>query len=437
MGRGMKKLLFLLAFLLSTVLAAPRLVVQPEDGLKPLLDLIASAREEILVKMYLWTPSRLDVAEALGQAVARGVRVRVLLEREPSGGRVDLTVFQALKDQGVEVRLTTPFRFVFVHEKSLVVDRKRAWVGTMNLTGSAFTANREYALILDDPKQVAEVVRVFEADWEGKRLDLSQALLVWAPSRTLGGVKEGNARETLLGLIQGAKREILLEHQAMADPQVVAALKEALGRGVRVRLVGSPREPGDTYFLAGAEELGQAGAEVRFLPDPYVHAKALVVDGEVALVGSMNLSANSLNANRELAVRFTRQEAPEAFSRLLATMEKDFQAGLPENPFALPPLEGVIPWQEAPKHFGRIATVEGVIQQVEDRGTVAFLRFGPGESDLRLVVFPRNYGLFQQPFPQSYLGKKVRARGRIVLYAGYYEIVLEDPSALEVLDGSP
>lgn len=429
--------LFLLLFLLLTALAAPKLVVEPDDGVKPLLDLIASAREEILVKMYLWTPSRLDVVEALGEAVARGVKVRVLLEREPAGGRVDLTVFQALKERGVDVKLTTPFRFVFVHEKSLVVDRKRAWVGTMNLTGSSFTANREYALILDDPRQVAEVVKVFEADWEGKRLDLSQALLVWAPSRILGGVKEGSAREALLGLIQGAKKEILLEHQAMADPEVVAALKDALARGVRVRLVGSPQEPGDTYFLAGAEELRRAGADLRFLPDPYVHAKALVVDGEVALVGSLNLSANSINANRELAVRFTRKEAPEAFARLLSVMERDFQAGLTENPFALPPLEGIIPWQEAPRYFGRIATVEGLIQQVEDRGTVAFLRFGPGESDLRLVVFPRNYGLFQQPFPQSYLGKKVRAKGRIVLYAGYYEIILEDPSALEVLDGSP
>lgn len=74
-------------------------------------------------------------------------------------------------------------------------------------------------------------------------------------------------------------------------------------------------------------------------------------------------------------------------------------------------MEGVIPWQEAPRYFGRVATVEGVIQAVEDRGTVAFLKFGPGESDLRLVAFPRSYGLFAQPFPQSYLGKKVRARG--------------------------
>nr|WP_003046096.1 hypothetical protein [Thermus aquaticus] len=157
-------------------------------------------------------------------------------------------------------------------------------------------------------------------------------------------------------------------------------------------------------------------------------------DGEEALVGSLNLSANSLNANRELAVRLG---PGEALSRLLATMEKDFAQALPENPFALPPVEGVIPWQEAPKHYGRIATVEGVIARVEDRGSVAFLHFGQGESDLRLVVFPRSYGLFAQPFPQSYLGKKVRARGRIVIYAGYYEIVLENPDQLEVLDGGP
>lgn len=261
---------------------------------------------------------------------------------------MDLEVFQALKARGVEVRLTTPFRFVFVHEKSLVVDRKRAWVGTMNLTGSSFAANREYALILDDPAQVAEIAKVFEADWEGERLDLSQALLVWAPSRVLGGVKEGNARETLLALIRGAQRELFLEHQAMADPEVEAALKEALGRGVRVRLLGSPKEPGDTYFLAGALRLKEAGALVRFLPDPYVHAKVLVRDGEEALLGSLNLSANSIQANRELAVRFTAREAPEAFRRLLFVMEGDWEKALPENPFALPPVEGVIPWQEAP-----------------------------------------------------------------------------------------
>lgn len=428
----MRRLLALL-LLFAWGLAAPRLVVLPEDGLAPFLDLIRSAQREIRLKAYLWTPSRMDVVEALKEAVKRGVRVRVLLEAEPSGGRADLSVYQALKEAGVEVRLTQPFRFVFVHEKSLVVDDRLAWVATANLTGSSFTANREYALVLDDKAQVAEVARVFDADWEGKRLDLSRALLVWAPSRVQGGVKEGNAREKLLGLIRSAKKELFLEQAAMADREVIEALKEALGRGVRVRLVGSPNDPSDTYFVAGAEELKRAGAEVRYLPYPYVHAKVLVKDREEALLGSLNLSANSIGANRELSVLFSAREAPEAFGRLLAVMEGDFARGLPENPFALPPLEGVIPWTEAPQHYGRVATVEGRIVRVEDRGTVAFLHFGFGESDLRLVVFPRSYGLFAQPFPQAYLDKTVRARGRIVIYAGYYEIVLDGPEQLEVL----
>ncbi|MER3602798.1 MAG: DNA-binding protein, partial [Thermus sp.] len=92
------KRLFSLLFLLAWGLAAPRLVVLPEDGLKPLLDLIHSAQEEIRLKAYLWTPSRLDVVEALKEAVRRGVRVRVLLEAEPSGGRMDISVYQALKE---------------------------------------------------------------------------------------------------------------------------------------------------------------------------------------------------------------------------------------------------------------------------------------------------------------------------------------------------
>lgn len=57
-------------------------------------------------------------------------------------------------------------------------------------------------------------------------------------------------------------------------------------------------------------------------------------------MGSLNLSANSIQANRELAVRFTAREAPEAFRRLLFVMEGDWEKALPENPFALPRWRG-------------------------------------------------------------------------------------------------
>nr|WP_246781812.1 hypothetical protein [Thermus oshimai] len=82
----MKRALALLLALLGLALAAPRLVVEPEDGLAPLLGLIGEAREEILVKMYLWTPSRMDLVEALGQAAARGSRCGSSWSGSPPGG---------------------------------------------------------------------------------------------------------------------------------------------------------------------------------------------------------------------------------------------------------------------------------------------------------------------------------------------------------------
>ncbi len=412
----------------------PTLWVQPDDGVKPLIQLIDGAESTIRLKIYLWTPSRMDVIEALGRAVERGVNVRVLMEREPAGGRPSMEVISALRDRGVELRLSKPFRFVFVHEKSMVVDDRIAWFGSGNLTGSTFKANREYMLVTARPDWVAEIARVFDADWHGERIDLSQARLVWSPDRVVRGVREGNAREKVLGLIRGARSTLFLEQAGMVDEEVIAALEEAVRRGVDVRLVGSPADPEEnTYFVPGAERLRKAGVRLRYLPSPYVHAKVIVADGNTALVGSINMSQSSMNANRELGAILTAAGEPEAFFRLLRTMERDWREARPDNPFLLPPVEGVIPWTEAPKYYGRIVTVEGRIAAVESRTGVAFLKFEDTPDAFRLVFFPRVYGQFDQPFPEAYLGKRVRATGRVKIYAGYYEIIINGPSQLEVL----
>ncbi|WP_293180573.1 phospholipase D-like domain-containing protein, partial [Oceanithermus sp.] len=366
----MKRLLSVLIFALLPVLAAGnvRLLVQPDDGVRPLIDLIDGAESSIRIKMYLWTPSRMDVVEALGRAVERGVNVRVLLEREPAGGRPSMEVISALRDRGVELRLSKPFRFVFVHEKSMVVDDRIAWFGSGNLTGSTFKANREYMIVTDRPDWVAEIARVFDADWRGERIDLSRARLVWSPDRVMRGVREGNAREKVLDLIRGARSTLFLEQAGMVDEEVIAALEDAVQRGVNVRLVGSPADPKEnTYFVPGAERLREAGVQVRYLPSPYVHAKVIVADGNTALVGSINMSQTSMNANRELGAILTAADEPEAFFQLLRTMEADWKSARADNPFLLPPVEGVVPWTEAPKYYGRVVTVEGRIAAVESR----------------------------------------------------------------------
>ena len=80
----MKLLALLLALLLSVpALAAPKLYIQPRDGIEPILTAIADSKTSIRLKIYLFTDSRQDVIDALEAATKRGVDVRVLLEKDP------------------------------------------------------------------------------------------------------------------------------------------------------------------------------------------------------------------------------------------------------------------------------------------------------------------------------------------------------------------
>jgi cardiolipin synthase A/B len=433
------KLLLISALILLCSLlpakAIPTLYVQPRDGITPILNAINAAKTSIRLKIYLLTESRQDVIDALSAATKRGVDVKILLEKEPSGtSGGNTSIFLKLREAGLNVKLTTPFKFVFVHEKSFVLDDKLAIVSTANLTGSSFSANREYQVFLDDAPRVNEIANVFDADWNNKDIDLKGAKLVWSPSRTTsGGLVRGNARERVLEIIRSAKKTLMLEQEGMADEEVIRELAAAVQRGVVVTLIGSPADPlTSTYFVVGAERLKAAGVRLRYLLTNFVHAKVIVADGERALVGSINMSGNSLDANRELGVVISRTETPEAVTELVAQLETDASKGVDTNPFTLPPLQDVQPAERMNEFIGREVILTGTVRAVQKTSTVAFLKFGASDDAPRAVVFSRAFDLFPQPFPDVFLNKTVQIRGRVQLYGDYYEVILNSPDQITV-----
>lgn len=420
----------------SSARAAPRLYIQPHDGITPILNAINSASHSIRLKMYLLTDARQDVIDALRAATKRSVDVKILLEREPSGSSGGNTgMFLKLRDVGLNVKLTTPFRFFFVHEKSFVIDDKVAIVSTANITGSSFSANREYQVFLDDAPRVNEVARVFDADWNGQDIDLRDARLVWSPSQTTSsGLVRGNARARVIELIRSARTSLSLEQEGMADEEIIRELADAVKRGVVVTLIGSPADPmTNTYFVVGAERLKAAGVKLRYLLTNFVHAKVILADGERALIGSINMSGTSMDANRELGVILSRAEAPEAVGALNAQLETDANLGVDTNPFSLPPLETAQPAERMNEFIGRMVTLEGTVQAVQKTASVAFLKFGTANDAHRAVVFSRAYDAFPQPFPEVFLNKKVRITGRVQLYGDYYEVILNTPDQIALL----
>lgn len=284
--------------------------IEPGDGRAPLLDEIAAARRTIDLEIYIVSDE--IILQALADAQRRGVAVRVMLEEHPfGGGGGQPETFARLEEAGIDVRWGNP-AFRFTHIKAMVIDNDVAIIMNQNLTTSSFTSNREFGVITNRPDAVQTAGAIFAADW-ARGPEPNPEPLVVSPT---------NARESLLTLAQGANRSLDVYAEVLRDPEMLAAFGAAEERGVEVRIVASP----SSDFDDEEQDLTAAGVEIRELNSLYVHAKMILADGERAYLGSQNLSATSLDLNRELGIIV---DDPVSLSRLSRTFEIDFRAASP------------------------------------------------------------------------------------------------------------
>jgi phosphatidylserine/phosphatidylglycerophosphate/cardiolipin synthase-like enzyme len=400
------------------------LFVEPAAGEAPVLDALDGANESIRLKVYLLTNPR--VIDALKAAVERGVSVRMIMELNPYGSTIDPNVVVDLKEAGVELKGDS-LVFNYTHEKTMVIDDQVAFIMTGNMTASSFSANREYGIISRDPDDVAEIAAVFEADWERVGIDLSESRLFWAPD---------NARERILAFIDQSRITLDIEQQNTQDPEVIQHIEDALQRGVQVRVISSPGYPiEEDTDEPGREQLRQAGAHIRYLDDPYIHAKIFIIDGETGFVGSQNLTTNSLDFNREAGILF---DDATPVAQLAAQFESDW-AMATEDPFPTAdeplPEDGVIPHQDARKHYYQELTVELTVTHLYNSGRVIWLMPNDRQDEnFKVVIFPSDWPNFPEVPDVLYEGKTIRVSGLIEKYLGWPEIIVDGPEQIEVVE---
>src|SRR5262249_50614379 len=114
----------------ASILSAPKLIVQPDDGEKPIIDFLHSAQKTVALKQFTFThPLLLDAVLALHK---KGVRVRVMLNAaKTTGERLNDPFFEKMKSSGIELQWSNP-DFLVTHEKSIIVDGKSALLATFN-----------------------------------------------------------------------------------------------------------------------------------------------------------------------------------------------------------------------------------------------------------------------------------------------------------------
>lgn len=295
---------------------SPRLIVEPDDGLEPVRDFIASAQRSLLIKQFTFTEPSL-IAAAIDRFRA-GVDVRVMLNAKRSGGdRANDETYEELRAAGVDVQWSSP-KFYVTHEKSIVVDGSAAMVATYNLMIKYFTLTRDYGIITYDTDHIKQIIDVFNADWE--HLDFTpadDAGLLWSNS---------NSRFQMARFIDRANETLLVQHPKFVDAVILDRLADAADRGVEIKvLCGGKHGISDWDILdtfSSLRTLRRFGVKVRKQKNLRVHAKLLVVDGREALVGSMNIDRSAFDLRRELGVII---DEPEIVDRLCAVFTSDWK----------------------------------------------------------------------------------------------------------------
>jgi len=97
--------------------------------------------------------------------------------------------------------------------------------------------------------------------------------------------------------------------------------------------------------------------------------------------------------------------------------------------------EKIIPWERAGNYVGQTVTVEGIIVSSHNSGRACFLNFNPDyQHYLSLVIFASDFNRFPPQPEKHYLNKKVRVKGKILLYQGRPEIILSSPEQVKIVE---
>lgn len=304
------------------------LLVNGEEAYPAMLEAIGNARESVWLCTYIFDSDRvgLQFVDALADAVARGVDVKVLVDG--LGERYSRPhISGLLREKGIPTARFMPgdrWRWLLYlnlrnHRKILVIDGKHAFTGGMNI-GVRHLADTD-----DNPKKaldlhfkvvgpvVADIEQAFLEDWSfvtganclrTEPLDLPWAGDLWARV-IIDGPNEDfeKLRWMYMGATNAARESVrVMTPYFVPDRELVASLNAAALRGVKVEIV-LPEES-NIPFVGWATDamlwqVLEHGVRVYRQPAPFTHSKLFVVDDSYAIVGSGNFDPRSLRLNFE------------------------------------------------------------------------------------------------------------------------------------------
>jgi cardiolipin synthase len=302
-----------------------------------ILTAIEGARHHVHLEYYIWEPGKLgtQLRDLLIARAQGGIEIRLILDGTGAAG-IKEAFLRPLRAAGAQVAWFNPVRLRSLrrrradfrsHRKIVVVDGTVGFTGGMNVsdaqtaTFSGAAAWRDTHLRLAG-SAVRALQRIFAEDWYfTTNRTLAGGPYYPAPAAVAGPGSGGEVVQVIgsgpdsdafaihkvlfAAITQATERLWVTTPYFVPDEAIMSALLTTALRGVDVQLLVPDHGDSRLVDLAARSyypELLRAGGRVFLYQPRFLHAKTMVIDDDLAIVGSANLDNRSFRLDFEVAV---------------------------------------------------------------------------------------------------------------------------------------
>lgn len=300
-----------------------------KDKFAALLQDLEHAKDHIHLLYYILRHDQLGmkIADVLIKKAKQGVEVRVLYD--DMGSRLlSRKYIRRLKEAGVHVDSFFPSKIPKInfklnfrnHRKLAIIDGEIGYIGGFNIGNEYLGKDHKFGYWRDTHLRVyGDAVRQMQTrfilDWnQASRNDIvyedryyasipggevGMQIVSSGPDSDWEQIKYGYIKMILL-----AKEYVYIQTPYfIPDESLMDALRIAALSGVKIKMM-IPNKPDHPFVywatLSHIGELLKAGAEVFIYQNGFLHAKTIIVDGQISSVGTANIDVRSFRLNFEV-----------------------------------------------------------------------------------------------------------------------------------------
>ncbi len=306
----------------STIRNSATLYSDPWQFYSVMLADIEAAVSSVCIETYKFGNDTIGqrFRDVLVRKASEGVKVFVLIDSW--GAQVSHSFFKELAKQGGEVRFFMKIKFFWDfftknhrrnHRKLVLIDEKISYIGSSNISGHSLNWC-ESVLRLENAGLNKHFRGIFEKDFRDYNKYVfnkpGMTRLIRSGDfeiiRDVPSITRQNTKKKFESLIRGAqKKVVILTPYFLPGFQLRKSMSDAVKRGVDVKVIIPKNSDVQLVDLARGRYLGMLHRNgirfYMFLPTN-LHAKVLLIDDELYVIGSANFDYRSFRYQHEISL---------------------------------------------------------------------------------------------------------------------------------------